>query len=179
MKIYTKTGDDGNSGLYGGKRLGKEALRFEAIGDLDELNAAIGLCRIYVKHLGEIDEMMYFVQNKLFILGAELADIEGNAKMDVVSEAEILQMEKWIDLMEADLPALNAFILPGGNAGAAYIHMARVICRRTERAIVRLDREETVRKEVKMFMNRLADLLFVCARTVNHQMGGEEVKWRK
>lgn len=166
MRIYTKTGDDGTTGLIGGSRTEKTSLRIRAIGDVDELNAALGL----VTATDELRE----IQSRLFDLGATLATptgarFNGNAA---------LELEASIDRQTADLPALRNFILPGGSSAAAYLHLARTICRRAERSVLELDQESPVPSEAKVFLNRLSDWLFTAARTANATRHVSDVEWR-
>ncbi len=177
MKIYTKTGDTGETGLYGGQRVGKDSLRIAAYGDIDELNAILGLTRC--EHLAvKITEMIGKLQRQLFELGSDLATpINSTLKIRRVDLQQVQQLEQWIDELEAELPALKNFILPGGSKGAACLHLARTVCRRAERKIVRLQREEDIGENVVIFVNRMSDLLFVMARYVNKAAGVEDEKW--
>ena len=178
MKIYTKTGDDGTTGLIGGGRIAKNSLRMTAIGDVDELNAAIGVAR--AAGAGELDAQLALVQNLLFDLGAELASPTEHARQyRAISERHIEMLEQSIDEQTAGLEPLKEFILPGGTECAARIHLARCMCRRAERSILELDAQETVSEEAKTFMNRLSDWLFTAARTANHAAGVQDVKWRR
>ena len=181
-KIYTRTGDEGETGLFGGPRVRKDALRVEAYGAVDELNAVIGVA---VTTLSEttLVEMLRKVQSTLFDLGGELAspDVEArvaaNKVTPQVSTAAVTQLEMWIDLLDEKLTPLTQFILPGGVAGAALLHHARTVCRRAERRVVTLKDLENVSGETLHYLNRLSDFLFVAARTVNQQEGMEEVRW--
>ena len=180
MKIYTKTGDDGTTGLFGGGRISKDAVRLESYGTVDELNSVLGLVRCHNADK-EIDSMLHHIQNDLFNLGADLATPMSVRNKSVVriQSKETRVLENWIDRMEAGLPALTNFILPGGTPAAAYLHLARSVCRRAERLVVKLSREEKISKAVIVYLNRLSDLLFVLARWANHKGGQEEIKWMK
>lgn len=166
-KVYTKTGDEGLTSLVGGMRVSKASSRVDAYGDVDELNAALGLARRLVRN-SRVNNILEAVQKDLFIVGAELASPPG---LDVprVQEDRIKALESAIDEFLLDLEPLKEFILPGGNAGGANLHFARTVARRAERKIVKLMEEEEVRKEVLVYMNRLSDLLFVMARIENRE----------
>lgn len=184
MKIYTKTGDQGKTSLYGGQRVDKDHLRIATFGDVDELNAQLGVVRSEIAGqsagLAEIDDLLGNVQNQLFDLGAELATPEPTAKgTQLLCAADVTALEQAIDRWEAKLPSLKQFILPGGSKAAANLHVARCICRRSERALVALIRETTVRPELMVYLNRLSDLLFVLARSANHLANIDDVPWRK
>lgn len=181
LKIYTKTGDSGDTGLFGGGRVSKDHPRVAAYGEVDELNAFIGMARS-VDMMPRIDEVLAPVQVDLFALGALLAtpDIDrmkkqlGKAR---ISEARIAQLEQAIDDGEAELEPLKAFILPGGTPKAAALHVARTVCRRAERAVIGLQKEVEVPQVVIIYLNRLSDLLFVLARVANRRAGAGEVTW--
>ena len=179
MKIYTKTGDAGETGLYGGTRIPKDSLRVEAIGTVDELNASIGYARSQIQD-AEIDAALDRVQNELFDLSADLATLDEHAKAEnlrIPSEmAHALERE--IDRFQSELPPMTHFILPGGGAGGSALHLARTVCRRSERCIVRLATTESINSEVLQYLNRLSDLLFVLARCVNHRLGEPEPMWQ-
>ena len=173
-RIYTRTGDDGTTGLAGGERLPKDHARIEAIGSVDELNACIGLLR--AQPLGEdIDRSLAGVQHRLFDLGGELA----MPCTELLSDARTLELEQTLDLVNADLPPLEEFVLPGGNEAAARCHLARTVCRRAERDLLRLSRSERVNSASMRYLNRLSDLLFVYARVLARRHGGVEVTWKK
>ena len=178
MKIYTKFGDAGETALYGGTRLGKDALRIEAIGTVDELNAYIGYAQTLVND-ADLSELMTRIQNHLFSVGADLATPETHAKAAEfrISENFTTEMETAIDTLSAELPPLMNFILPGGCTAGAILHIARVVCRRSERCVVRLARDEDVNPEIIRSLNRLSDLLFVLARTVNFRANAPEPIW--
>jgi cob(I)alamin adenosyltransferase len=183
MKIYTRTGDKGETALFGGGRVPKGHGRVEAYGTVDELNAVIGFACTQVRD-ASIAERLERLQHDLFALGADLATppARGGRKRPAtpdVPEERIAEMEGWIDEADAELPALRAFVLPGGTAGAAALHVARTVCRRAERAAVRLAADEPVGELVIPFLNRLSDLLFTLARLENHRGGQGDVEWRK
>jgi len=175
MKIYTKTGDDGSTGLLGGSRISKASPRVQAIGDVDELNAAIGAVRVV-----HTDSLLEMVQCALFDLGAELAS-PPNSKYEVdgPSISNSIELEHSIDEMNGSLPPLKNFILPGGSEAAVRLHLARGICRRAERSVLALNELEAVSIESRVFLNRLSDWLFVAARAANAAAGIEDVPWRK
>jgi len=178
MKIYTKTGDDGTTGLFGGARVKKASLRVDAYGTVDELNASIGVARA-TKLDAFVDGVLAHVQVDLFTLGAELATVPGKEdalSMALVGEEDSSRLEKAIDEAEKGLPALKNFVLPGGTPQAAALHLARTICRRAERAVLAID-DTQPRKELVVYLNRLSDLLFVLARRANAQLGVEDVPW--
>jgi cob(I)alamin adenosyltransferase len=186
-KIYTKTGDDGTTGLFGGGRLPKASARVEAYGTVDELNAAIGVARasagLRPRERGgggaEIDFVLGRVQEDLFVLGAELACVPGReAKlgMALLAAADAERLEHAIDASEAHLPPLKNFVLPGGSTEAAHLHLARTVCRRAERAVLGIV-EPSARREIGIYLNRLSDLLFVLARRANAEVGAPDVPW--
>lgn len=173
-RIYTRTGDDGSTGLAGGRRLPKDHVRIETIGAVDELNSTIGL--LCAQPLdGHIDELLKHIQHRLFDLGGELA-MPGE---ELITEAQTTALEQALDGFNADLPALEEFVLPGGNEAAARCHLARTSCRRAERALLRLSREEPVNSASSKYINRLSDLLFVLARVLARKDGGAEITWQK
>ncbi len=181
MKIYTKTGDTGETGLFGGPRVPKDDVRIEAYGTVDELNAFLGQARAESLP-AEVDAVLAQAQNCLFTIGAELAtpNPERQRTAAVSSEA-VSRLEQAIDALEASLPPLREFILPGGNRQAAALHVARGVCRRAERRVVTLARQETgtVSEVTVCYLNRLSDYLFVAARYACHAAGVAEVKWTK
>ncbi len=188
VKIYTKTGDDGSTGLFGGVRTPKDGARVEAYGTLDELNAAIGMVRCQPLD-PDLDHILAVVQNSLFELGADLAtpgtgdQQRGKSTVKRVTDTEVDAIETAIDNFSAQLEPLTRFILPGGCTVAAGIHWARVVCRRAERRVVSLQSSETdpggneVNPVVIRYLNRLSDLLFVLARYANLKAGVEDVPW--
>lgn len=177
MKIYTKTGDAGQTGLFGGLRVAKDALRVHAYGTADECNAAIGVARAAGGLDAELDAMLAQVQNQLFVVGADLATPEESPNIPRVGAEEIAQLEQWIDGLEATLEPLRQFILPGGTPAAAQLHMARTTCRRAERWAVSLLHEEPISPHVLSYLNRLSDFLFVAARAANARAGATDVPW--
>jgi len=183
-KIYTRTGDAGETGLFAGGRVRKDDPRIEAIGSVDELNAAIGVVRMELARGGTapvgLDALLSEVQHRLFDLGAELAMPQPAAKAEIpLSDADVAAMEAAVDRYEASLDPLKQFILPGGCPSAAQLHLARGICRRCERQLVALAGATTLRREVLAYANRLSDLLFVLARTANKARGVVDVNWEK
>ena len=175
-RIYTRTGDDGTTSLGSGARRKKYDLRVAAYGTLDEVNAAIGLARVHAD--GALDAMLARIQNDLFDVEADLCLAEkgpGGARM-TVTDAQVEWLERQIDQLNAGLAPLRSFVLPGGTAAAAYLHLARTVCRSAERDVVTLLRDEPVNPQVVVYLNRLSDLLFVLARVYNN--GGQgDVLW--
>jgi cob(I)alamin adenosyltransferase len=183
MKIYTKTGDKGDTGLFGGGRVPKAHVRVEAYGTVDELNASLGAALTSVSD-DEIRTGLSRIQHDLFNLGSSLAtpgSESGTAKpaTPAIPSPRVGEMEDWIDSATQETPELRAFVLPGGSAGAASLHLARTVCRRAERAVVRLSLEEPVASEVIQYLNRLSDLLFAWARLENSRKGIPDVLWEK
>jgi cob(I)alamin adenosyltransferase len=181
MKIYTKTGDAGSTGLFGGGRVQKDDVRVEAYGDVDELNAVLGMARS-VEMMPRIDEVLLLVQRDLFAIGALLAtpDREKMAQhLDKarIDEGRIAELERSIDDAESELEPLRAFILPGGTPKAAALHVARTVCRRAERHVVRLQHDVELPPLAVIYLNRLSDLLFTLARLANRRAGAGEVTW--
>lgn len=178
MKIYTKTGDRGTTGLVGGSRVPKTDLRIVAVGDVDELNATLGL--VLASSLPpDLGGWLQSLQHRLFDLGAELAT-PNLEKFDhrFITDEDVEQVEKWIDAMEADLAPLQNFILPGGGTASAQLHLARCVARRAERSVIALAEQAEIRAVAIRYLNRLSDMLFVAARTVNHREGVEDIKWQ-
>lgn len=177
MKIYTRRGDAGQTDLYGGQRVSKDSRRVEAYGTVDELNCALG--KVLSMELPEaISSVLITIQGWLFRLGADLANPKIQAQNVFLGDAQIEQLEKWIDEFQEELPPLRSFILPGGVPAAAELHWVRSLCRRAERRAMTLSASETISPAALPFMNRLGDLLFVLARWVNHQAGAGEVPWK-
>lgn len=178
MKIYTRTGDTGETSLFGGMRVGKDDPRVAAYGDVDELNAHLGLARASVTD-AELDTELVRLQRDLFALGAQLADptAQVGAKVGkaILREGDVERLEQVIDTFEAELPPLRNFILAGGSPGGAALHVARAVCRRAERGMVALD--PGVDPVLLKYINRLSDLLFVLARTANQRAGAAETTW--
>ena len=178
MKIYTKFGDSGETALYGGTRIPKDALQIEAIGTVDELNAYIGYVHTLIDDADLLD-LLVRIQNHLFSLGADLATPATHSKSTQmrISDDFTTEMETAIDTLSDELPPLANFILPGGCTAGSVLHVARAVCRRSERCVVRLTREADVNPEIIRSLNRLSDLLFVLARVVNHRSQMPEPIW--
>jgi cob(I)alamin adenosyltransferase len=178
MKIYTRTGDRGETGLYGGARVSKSHPRVAAYGEVDELNACLGVIGAQSDVPAEVAADLVEIQKDLFAIGARLADpdAKGRSTKTAVGEGDISRLENWIDQFEASLPPLRRFILPGGTHAGALLHLGRTVCRRAERAAVALG-PDAVDKEVVVYLNRLSDLLFVLARAVNHRAAHPETEW--
>ena len=178
MKIYTKTGDAGETSLFGGLRVRKSDPRVAAYGDVDELNAQLGLARATGTD-AEIDAELLQLQRDLFALGAQLADptekIASHVSKATIDDENVARLEQLIDTLESGLPPLRHFILAGGSVSGAALHVARAVCRRAERGMVALD--PAVDPTLLKYINRLSDLLFVLARTVNHRAGAAETPW--
>jgi cob(I)alamin adenosyltransferase len=171
-RIYTRTGDDGTTGLSNGKRTDKDSPRVEAMGTIDELNCAIGL--VLSEHLpGTVHDNLVRIQHRLFDLGAELS-MPGRALID---DEDVRKIESLIDLFNAKLPALKEFILPGGGRSSATCHLARAVCRRAERRLIALRHDNNVNNLSVIYLNRLSDLLFVIARILSRDTGQAEVMW--
>jgi cob(I)alamin adenosyltransferase len=180
VKIYTKSGDDGETGLFAGPRVSKDDARIEAYGTVDELNSVLGMIRS--ESLGDdLDQLLLKVQKKLFIVGAELATPEPQSVgLSVIRDQDVAELEHEIDRFDGQLPPLTAFIIPGGTQAASVMHLARATCRRAERRVVTLMATETkhdVSPIVVRYLNRLSDLLFVLSRLVNHRAGVTDVLW--
>jgi len=187
-RVYTRTGDRGETALVGGKRVPKDAARIEAYGTIDELNALIGLVRVFnEERLGEgeghrwLDDVLRRIQNRLFDLGSELATPEDAVYegMFRVGEAEVRELERLIDECQKELPPLRSFVLPGGGRIGAFLHQARTVCRRAEREILRLSRVEPISEWPLRYANRLSDLLFVLSRWVARRLGEREYLWER
>lgn len=189
LKIYTRTGDDGDTGLFGGQRVHKDDLRVEAYGTVDELNAVLGVARTHAPASdADIDALLQTLQNDLFGLGSDLATPEekdtkkGRIHITRVSPAQVAALEAQIDRFEAELPPLTNFILPGGSALASSLHLGRVVCRRAERCCVTLARAEAdiapLNPDVIRYLNRLSDLLFVLCRVANKRRDVPDVVWK-
>lgn len=181
MRIYTRTGDEGNTGLFGGGRVPKDDPRVEAYGAVDELNSFIGMARA-IALLPRIDEVLAPIQRDLFGLGAilatpNLAKMHEQLEKARIDAERIAQLERAIDAGEEELEPLTAFILPGGTPKAAALHVARTVCRRAERRVVSLQQTVELPPLVTIYLNRLSDLLFVLARVANRRAGAGEVTW--
>ena len=179
MRIYTKTGDLGETSLLGGARVPKDHLRVAAYGDVDETNAALGAVRALAE--ASLEALLFSIQKDLFAIGAQLADpthkVASKRAKAAVTAAHVRRLEKAIDSREAKLPPLRSFVLPGGTPAAALLHQARTVCRRAERSVVTLAREADVDPKIIVYLNRLSDLLFVLARSENCRAGLAEDRW--
>jgi cob(I)alamin adenosyltransferase len=178
-KVYTRTGDDGTTALGGGQRVAKDAPRVEAYGTVDELSAQIGAA-VAAGLVPELAEALARIQNELFHLGSDLCILEEDKEqrpVPVIEERHVLALEELLDRLAAELPPLDNFILPGGAPGTARLHVARTVCRRAERLVVALAREEPVGPFTVPYLNRLSDLLFVMARFENRRRGVPDVLW--
>lgn len=189
-KVYTRTGDAGKTRLAGGQAVWKDSLRVDAYGTVDELNALIGVVRVWNAEKGDhkatepakrLEETLRWVQNKLFDLGSLLATAPGQvfSNMPRVTDEDVLQLERSIDRCQEDLAPLKEFILPGGGTVSGFLHQARTVCRRAERLCVRLSRQEAVEPVLITFLNRLSDALFVWARWIAQQHGEPEFLWER
>ena len=179
MKIYTRTGDKGTTGLFGGARVRKDDARVEAYGTVDEANAAIGVALSHCQ-VSLVRDVLSQVQGDLFTLGAELASVSGQESklgISLLTDADTTRLEQAIDDAEAPLPALKNFILPDGPPDVAALHLARTVVRRAERRLLSLTEREPVRPTLLVYLNRLADLLFVLARRANHENGSSDREW--
>jgi cob(I)alamin adenosyltransferase len=185
MKIYTKTGDKGTTALFGGTRVPKHHLRIESYGTVDELNSYIGLIRDQNIDINSINSLIR-IQNELFTLGAMLATPQekevlknGKQRLNIpkISLSNVNLLEKEIDEMNADLPSMTNFILPGGNQTVSFCHIARCVCRRAERITTALNENETIHPDILMYLNRLSDYLFVLARKLNKDLSAKEIPW--
>jgi cob(I)alamin adenosyltransferase len=187
-RVYTRTGDRGETALVGGKRVAKDSLRIEAYGTIDELNSIVGLARVFNEEsldAGEahrfLDEVLCQIQDELFDLGSELATPPEFFQQGMyrVGSGEIARLEKLMDTCQKDLEPLKSFILPGGGRVGAYLHQCRTVCRRAERDILRLSREEEINSDVIKYVNRLSDLFFVLSRWMAKQTGEQEYLWQR
>jgi cob(I)alamin adenosyltransferase len=179
MRIYTKTGDKGETSLFGGQRVPKDTLRIEAYGTVDELNSMIGIVLADMPP-PEVTRILTEVQATLFVLGADLATPRSVAAGRVrrIGQRDVRTLEKHIDRVETQLTTLRTFILPGGSPAGAQLHLARTICRRAERIVVRVSRSEDIGEKITTFLNRLSDLLFVLARLTNRAAVIPEIRWQ-
>ena len=177
MKIYTKTGDDGTTGLQGGTRISKSNIRLQAYGAIDELNASIGLI-LSSKFNGELEKLLRNIQNDLFLVGSDLSNPDLTSSKNRVTPKMVVNIEKNRDRLEAELSPITNFILPGGHEIASLIHISRTITRRAETQAVLLDEKEKINEECKKYLNRLSDLFFVIARIVNKKNGFEDIIWK-
>lgn len=183
MKIYTRTGDDGSTGLFGGNRVKKNDSRIRAYGTVDEVNSTIGLALAQLPNDAAFDALrscLTMVQNELFVLGADLATpLDGKPSVPRIGNEEVSNIENLIDAFEAELPPLSRFILPGGDLSASTLHIARTTCRRAEREVVEAMGQHKLNPFSLKYLNRLSDLLFVAARLANHLGGVQDVEWQR
>ena len=185
-KVYTRTGDKGNTSLVGGRRLAKDNIRIESYGTVDELNTVIGVVRSLVleqksaDHWDKLSEILLVIQQKLFDIGSELATHSDDSYEGQVTaeESDIQWLEALIDNLNEKLDPLKSFVLPGGNLINAHLHQARTVCRRAERLVIRFARDELTNPNIRLFLNRLSDLFFVLARWVSHEQNVPEVLWK-
>lgn len=179
MKIYTKGGDKGETSLLGGTRVAKDHMRIEAYGTVDELNSHVGMVRDLL-HDHEVAPMLVSIQELLFSLGSNLAAEPGNTKFKLpeIREADITELEQWIDKWNEELPPLKSFILPGGHPTVSQIHITRTVCRRAERRVVHLSELEPVDDKVLSYLNRLSDFLFVLSRKAAIDLKAKETPWK-
>ena len=179
MKIYTKTGDKGETSLFGGKRLPKYDLRIEAYGTVDELNAYIGLIRDQ-EVSQHIFQVLIEIQDRLFTLGSILATVPGNTKvkLPLLKEEDVTFLEQEIDKMNEQLPEMRSFVLPGGHTTVSYCHIARCVCRRAERLVTHLAQKEEVADLIIVYLNRLSDYIFVLSRKLTQDLNVKEMPWK-
>lgn len=183
MRVYTRTGDDGQTGLFGGPRVAKDDPRLEAYGTVDELNSTIGVASTFLEH-DDLRAWLQIVQSDLFDVGGELATPEieerirkGQPVGPRVTDDDVAKLERWIDAMDEELQPLTRFILPGGTPASAQLHVARTVCRRAERRVLSLSRDAQVAPTVMRYLNRLSDCLFTMARVANARAGVAEPEW--
>lgn len=181
MKLYTRTGDKGKTGLFGGDRVKKNHLRIECYGTVDELNSIVGIVRSYTSQ-EHMDDLYQHIQNTLFTLGADLStplDSKHSDKIDRIHQREIDFLEEKIDEFQSKSPEFKNFILPGGSSAASYLHLARTVCRRAERLAVSLMQIESIGEYPQRYLNRLSDFFFICARYANVLDGYKDIEWKK
>ena len=179
MKIYTKAGDQGDTGLLGGDRISKASRRIEAIGEVDELNASLGIVATTCNS-EEFTQKIQWIQNRLFDFGSELAcPPSGKFQLEVIHPCHVERLESEIDTFETELAPLKNFILPGGCVSSSHMHLSRAICRRSERSLLRLAEEESVRPVMFEFLNRLSDWMFCASRVLNSRSGIADIIWVK
>jgi cob(I)alamin adenosyltransferase len=180
-RIYTRTGDDGTTSLFGGERVGKGNARIDAYGTVDEANSVVGLARSHLRDesgAGRLDPVLGEVQEELFVVGADLATpVDAKPLVPRIKDEHVSRVEDRIDTFDADLDPLKSFVLPGGSPAGASLHSARTICRRAERLVVQASASTPINEKTKVYLNRLSDLLFVLARWANKQAGVREDKW--
>ena len=184
MKLYTRTGDDGTTGLFSGARVSKDHPRIEAYGTIDELNAVLGLVLSACDPAHTFEKRLHAIvgaiQSRLFDIGADLATPEGakqQSKIHRIDTADVAESEKWIDEIDSANPPLTTFVMPAGTELAARLHLARTVCRRAERTIISLGSIEPVGEPLMRYVNRLSDLFFAMARRANHERGHPDVAW--
>ncbi len=182
FRVYTRTGDSGETGLFGGGRVSKASSRVEAYGEVDELNAALGVALAQLRD-DDIRQRVSSLQPDLFVVGAHLATPPARPRrrrpaLPTLPDGRVEELEHWMDEAEDAMPELSAFILPGGAPGAAALHFARAVCRRAERRVAALNEEESLESWILAYLNRLSDLLFDFARLENHRAGVEDVTWK-
>jgi cob(I)alamin adenosyltransferase len=179
MKIYTKTGDDGTTALFGGKRVSKSELRIESYGTVDELNSWVGVIRDQEVNASRKDELIG-IQDRLFTIGSILAAEPGNTKVKVppLSADDVTFLEERIDAMEKKLEPMKVFVLPGGHPSVSFGHVARTVCRRAERLVIALHQQESVEPLVVKYLNRLSDYLFVLCRSMTAELKAPETPWK-
>ena len=179
MRIYTRSGDDGSTGLFGGARIGKDDLRIEAYGTLDELNAWVGKVATHASAT-EVNATLQTIQSELFTLGSHLAttDPQWQQKLPALNPKGAEELEVWMDDLEQELPELTSFVLPGGHPAAADAHVARTVCRRAERRCVALHRVDPLDPAGLVYLNRLSDALFILGRWLIHKNGAKENPWK-
>jgi cob(I)alamin adenosyltransferase len=177
-KIYTKTGDKGETSLIGGTRLPKHHVRIEAYGSVDELNSHMGLLRDVIEEQQVVD-LIISIQDRLFTMGSHLANDESKSKMKLpeLLDTDVVVLEKAIDVMDGFLPPMKSFVLPGGHVYVSYCHIARCVCRRAERAVLRLTETEKVETIHIRYLNRLSDYLFMLSRYLSSKLGAKEIPW--
>ncbi|MBI5731549.1 MAG: cob(I)yrinic acid a,c-diamide adenosyltransferase [Ignavibacteriales bacterium] len=182
MKIYTKTGDKGKTSLFGGKRVWKDDLRIQSYGTVDELNSILGVAITEIKNK-KLKKILSSIQHELFNLGSDLASPEYNGSKNFsilrINEFNTKRLEGLIDKVDNKLLPLKNFILPGGLKGAALLHQARTVCRRAEREVISLSKVDMINSEIKIYLNRLSDLLFVLARFENFSFKHPDIEWKK
>jgi cob(I)alamin adenosyltransferase len=178
MKVYTKTGDFGETSLLGGTRISKAELQIESYGTIDELNSYMGLIRDQIREDLLLVELIE-VQDRLFTIGSHLANdqTKNKIKLPEINEKDVERLEREIDMMDKELPIMKSFILPGGHTTVSYTHIARCVCRRAERQVVKLQENLVISPHIIKYLNRLSDYLFVLARKLSLELGANEIKW--
>lgn len=179
MKIYTRTGDTGETSLFGGQRVSKAELRIDTYGTIDELNAWMGMLRDQPVNKGRL-ELLLFIQDRLFTIGSRLAtlDVSAVATLPALDEKDVVRLEMEIDRMDKVLPQMRSFVLPGGHPTVSTGHVARTVCRRAERLVVALHTREPVESVILVFLNRLSDYLFILCRSMAHELRVVEAPWK-